>query len=81
MAIGLKAVFGAFDPTWAAKAVATIFILAALVIFWAARQQACRSYARMSETRAEVQHPRRMTALAVVLSVGAVGTGIILWSL
>lgn len=32
-AIGMKAVFGAFEPTWAAKAVASIFIAIAILIF------------------------------------------------
>jgi putative membrane protein len=33
VAIGMKAVFGAFEPTWAAKAVASIFIAIASLIF------------------------------------------------
>ena len=33
VAIGMKAVFGAFEPTWAAKAVASIFIAIAILIF------------------------------------------------
>ena len=40
VAIGLKAVFGAFEPTWAAKAVATIFLVTAVAIFWSAQRQA-----------------------------------------
>ncbi len=32
VAIGLKAVFGAFEPTWAAKLVASLFLLAAIAI-------------------------------------------------
>ena len=31
VAIGLKAVFGAFEPTWAAKLVATIFLVTAIL--------------------------------------------------
>ena len=33
VAIGMKAVFGAFEPTWAAKVVASIFIAIAILIF------------------------------------------------
>ena len=33
VAIGMKAVFGAFEPTWAAKAVASIFIAIDILIF------------------------------------------------
>ena len=45
VAIGLKAVFGAFEPTWAAKAVATIFLVTAILIFWSARRPAQSSKA------------------------------------
>ena len=81
VALGLKAVFGAFEPTWAAKLVASIFLLAAVLIFWAARQQAYRTFERLSGNDAEGQHPRRMTTLAFILSTAAILTGAILWSL
>lgn len=76
VAIGLKAVFGAFDPTWAAKAVASVFLLAAVVIFWSARRQALKTCRRLHQTDAEAQPTRSFTALAAILTLGA-----ILWSL
>lgn len=81
VAIGLKAVFGAFEPTWAAKAVASLFILAAIVIFWAARNQACRTRARLNDNDASVQSDSNFTRLATILTVGALATAAILWSL
>lgn len=81
VAIGLKAVFGAFEPTWAAKAVASLFLFAAILIFWSARNQACRTRARLNENDAEVQPDRNFTRLASVLTIGALATGAILWSL
>ena len=33
VAIGLRAVFGEFEPTWVAKAVASVFIIAALYVY------------------------------------------------
>ena len=44
LALGLRAVFGSFEPTWVPKAVASGFILTAIMIFWAARQSACAVY-------------------------------------
>ncbi len=81
VAIGLKAVFGAFDPTWAAKAVSTIFLTGAIFIFWSARNQALKTYRRLQQTDAEAQPSRSFTALAVILTGGTVLTGAILWSL
>ncbi|WP_299048438.1 DUF202 domain-containing protein [uncultured Tateyamaria sp.] len=79
VAIGLKAVFGATDPTWLAKAVASVFLLAALYIFWSARQQACASYARLSQKDAQVQGHRAFTLIAVAMTLGTLATGMILW--
>jgi putative membrane protein len=81
VAIGLKAVFGDFDPTWAAKAVATLFIAVALVIFWAARQQACSTLGRLSAQDVSRQGGGKISLIAVMLSLGASATGVILWLL
>ncbi len=81
VAIGLKAVFGEFEPTWAAKSVASVFIFVAVVIFWAARQSAIGTTGRMHEHQVNSQPSRRMTIMSVVMAAGAVGTGAILWML
>lgn len=81
VAIGLKAVFGAFEPTWAAKAVATMFLGAAVAIFWSARKQACKTLLRLNERDVEATPTRSFTALATIMTIAAVATGVILWSL
>lgn len=79
VAIGLKAVFGATDPTWVAKSVASIFLVAALFIFWSARRQACASFDRLSQQDAEVQGRSNFTLMAIAMSLGTLATGVILW--
>ena len=81
VAIGLRAVFGPFEPTWIAKSVATIFVIVALVIFWAARQSASSTRDRIDEHTASGQNDTRMTLIAGVLSIGTIATGVILWLL
>ncbi|MCF2871115.1 DUF202 domain-containing protein [Octadecabacter sp. G9-8] len=81
VAIGMKAVFGAFEPTWAAKAVATIFLVIAILIFWQAQQQACATLSRLRETDFEAKSGKSFILLAALMSIAAVGTGAILWSL
>ena len=81
VAIGFKAVFGAFDPTWVAKLVATIFLGAAILIFWAARDQACRTHQRLSENDTATQSPRQFTIVATILITGTIGVGAVLWNL
>jgi putative membrane protein len=77
----MQAVFGAFEPTWAAKAVASMFLLAAITIFWSARRQACKTFSRLNERDVEATPTRGFTILAIVLSLCAVATGIVLWML
>ena len=81
VALGLKAVFGSFEPTWAAKAVASVFIAAAVVILWGARRAASDTAQRMDGHTIRPQTTRRLTVLALILTLGSVGTGAILWML
>ncbi|SDX50361.1 YidH family protein [Litoreibacter albidus] len=81
LALGMKAVFGAFEPTWVAKIGASIFIGVALFIFWSAQQRSCEAHRRFTENDVAAQPTSRMTFTAAVLAVGAVITGIILWML
>lgn len=81
IAVGLHAVFRTTEPIWLPKIVATVFIAAALVIFWTARLNAGKAHDRLTAHKAEVQKTRTFTILATLLSVGAVATGFVLWSL
>ena len=81
VAIGLKAVFGAFEPTWAAKAVASLFLAIAILLFWAAQRQARRTLQRLTETDAEAMPGKDFRRLAMLMSLATLATGAILWSL
>lgn len=81
VAIGLKAVFGDFEPTWAAKGVASMFILTAIYIFWAAQQQCGKTLDRLNGHQAEAQPIRRMRKLAIIFSIASVAVGAVLWLL
>ncbi|MBO6603315.1 MULTISPECIES: YidH family protein [Paracoccaceae] len=81
IAIGLKAVFGPFEPTWVAKATASIFLVVAIFIYWAARARACHTLDRLHSNDAEPTSPKAMTFTASALTVGTLATGVILWAL
>lgn len=81
VAIGLEAVFGEFEPTWAAKSVASMFIFTAIVVFWLARRQADRTLERLQSNDAEPMPNRNFTIMATMLTIASVGTGIVLWSI
>ena len=79
LALGLKAVFGAFEPTWVPKVVANIFVILALFIFWTARNKSCQTWDRMNKHATEPQSSRNMTIIAITLSIGSAATGAVLW--
>ena len=81
VAIGLRAVFGAFEPTWMAKAVATIFVLVAIYIFWAAQESARQTLDRLNDNQAHAQPARRMQTLAAIFAFGSLCVGGVLWTL
>ena len=81
VALGLHAVFREVQPTWAAKAASSIFIAAAIVVIWAAERAAARTAKRMDNHQIRAQSNGRLTLIAVILTLGSLGTGAILWML
>lgn len=81
IAIGLKAVFGATDPTWVAKLVASMFLVVAIIIYWMAQRQATKTLERISEHDAESLPSKSFTKLAWAMTIATLATGGVLWSL
>lgn len=81
VAIGMQAVFGPFQPTWVPKAVATVFLLAAQLMFlfaWSANRMSRRM---LSSHTARAQPEARILILVLLLSAGVLGVGVVLWLL
>lgn len=81
ISIGLKAVFGATDPTWIAKLVASMFLGIAILIYWLAQRQACKTLSRLTERDAAAMPKHNYTLLASVMSGATIAVGAVLWSL
>ena len=81
LALGLRAVFGETEYPGAAKIVAELFILTAVMIFFSAMRRGTSTSQRMDTHDAAVQSEKMMRITAAVFSLGAVMTGIILWFL
>lgn len=77
--IALHAVFSAAEPTWLAKAAATLFLLTGIGIFQIARRQSCKLMERMASHEAEPVSQSHIHWIAHALSVGGVLVGGILW--
>lgn len=79
VAIGLHAVFGPFQPTWVPKIAATVFLLAAQVIFVGSWLQNRTSRRRLSNETARLQPGWRIGLLVLLLSAGNTAIGLVLW--
>ncbi len=79
VAIGLRAVFGPFEPTWMAKAVATVFVIISIAVYWVARQQACGALERLERHQARPLDTRRLSWIAGLLAAGSFFVGVVLW--
>ncbi|MEL6549586.1 MAG: DUF202 domain-containing protein [Pseudomonadota bacterium] len=81
VALGLRAVFSATEPTWAAKAVASLFLTLALFVFVVAWRQACKTRESFSTQDAAAHGRRSFTAITALLVLATLATGAVLWSL
>lgn len=79
--LGFRALFQAFDPTWIAKSIASIFVIIGIVIFAAAYQSAARLANRLDPHSAEPASRRRMRIISASMITGSAGLGVVLWLL
>ncbi len=81
LALGMKAVFKDTEYPLLAKGVAEVFIIVAISIFWSAAVKSRQAQRRMNDHDVEAQSHQKMTALAAVLTIAAIATGLTLWLL
>jgi putative membrane protein len=81
IALGLRAVFRAFEPTWVPKLAASAFIAIAIFVFLAAERQARGTLRRMEAHSAHPRSASSMTTIAAALALASAGCGAILWLL
>lgn len=81
VALALQAVFRDFEPTWLAKTVASVFVFAAVCIFWGAHYTATSTQTRLNGHNTTALSNRRMMFLSILFSFGDLCVGGILWLL
>ena len=70
--LGFKAVFGAFDPPWLAKAIATMFILAGGWLAITAQRRACHTMEKLDAHQFEAVSTPNFRVLAYAVAAGSV---------
>lgn len=79
--IGFRALFGEFEPPWLARAIATLFILLAIVFAISAERRACRAFERLSSHAVDAPQLPNIKLVAYSISVGAAVLIVALWLL
>lgn len=71
LGLGLRAVFGEFEPWWVPRAMATFFMLLAIVLVQGAKNRMCGALARMSGNWVDPPDTRGIVYGAYGISLGA----------
>ena len=77
--LGFNALFGTLEPWWLPRAIATLFILIGIVIFYAAQRTACRVYARLDSHSAEPVGGMRIKLMALLFGAASSSLIVGLW--
>lgn len=79
--LGFNALFGKLDPPWVPRAIATLFILMGVFIFWAAQRSGCAVQDRLDAHRAEPLQGVKLRLVASALGLGGLALVAALWLL
>lgn len=81
LGLGFQAIFRVVEPTWLAKAGASVFLTIALIVFWLAQAKACSLAKRMDSHAATPMGHSNFRRISILFMVGTVTLGVILWFL
>ncbi|AKM08086.1 YidH family protein [Pelagerythrobacter marensis] len=69
--LAFRVLFGAFEPPWLAKAIATLFIAAGAVLAFSAQRRACHTLSRLDSHEFERASSPNFRLLAYAVMLGA----------
>ncbi len=81
MGLAFNAIFRATEPTWLAKAVATLFVAIGVFIFWSAWRQSCKVLERLHAHAASPLPSSKLGMITGFFIAGSIALGIVLWIL
>lgn len=79
LGLGLRAIFGQFEPTWVPKLTATFFMVLAIIIVIGAKNRMCGAVSRMSSNWVEPPNTLGLRVGAYGIAMGAVILTIGIW--
>ena len=79
--LGFRALFGAMEPAWLPKAIATTFILAGAWVAWSAQRRTCQTMKRLHTHKFDAISTPNFRLLAYAVVVGALLLAGGIWTL
>ena len=79
--LAFNALFRAMEPTWAAKAIASVFILLAVFLIAMAERRACAVAARLDTHSVTEMNQRNIRIIAIAIGLGGLSLVAALWLL
>ena len=79
--IGFRALFGEFDPPWLAKAIASMFLVLAVVFAMGAERRACKAFSRLSSHAVDSPNMPNIKLISYSISIGALLLLVAFWVL
>lgn len=77
--LGFNALFGKFEPPWAPKAIATLFMIIGMLIFWVAQRNGRAVQDRLNSHQATPIKPINMRIVSGLMTLGAVALIVAIW--
>ncbi len=77
--LGFNALFGKLEPAYLPKAIATVFILIGIFIFYAAQRNGCAVQTRLEAHKAEPLKTMNMQLIAAFMALGSASLAIGIW--
>jgi len=77
--LGFNALFGKLEPFWVPKAIASIFMIIGIFIFWVAQRNGCAVQGRLNCHHATPVKPTNMRIISGLMGTGAVTLIVAIW--
>ncbi|WP_183251230.1 YidH family protein [Brevundimonas basaltis] len=79
--LGFKALFNTMEPTWAPKAIASLFVLLGVFLIWMAERRACVVAGRLNTHAARDMKQMNLKLIALAIGTGSLALVAGIWLL
>ena len=79
--LGFNALFGKLEPLWVPKAIATLFMVIGIFIFWTAQRNGCAVQTRLDSHHATPVKPNNMRLISGLMASGGIALIVAIWTL